>query len=135
MFHLAIRTFLVLSFSICSELWYPQKWQILDDGSNLPIEEWFFLTILIYILILLQNSPRGIIYRLAKCWFLNMPLTFRVLTVIVWFSQRIKKRIDVENQLSDLLFSHEVHNKFLLIYHIIFVCKYEKDSTINWRRT
>jgi hypothetical protein len=52
-----------LSYSVRSELWYPQTGQLLDDGTNLPIKRMvFFLIILIYILILLQNYPTHLIH-------------------------------------------------------------------------
>ena len=76
-----------LSFSVSSELWYLQTWQILDDGSNLPTIRMVFpdysdLYSNFVTKLLHTASP---IDR-AKWWFLLMPLTFRVSTAIAWFS-------------------------------------------------
>jgi len=51
------------SFSVNSELWYPQTRKILDICSNSPITRIVSLTILIYILILPQKQ---IIHEIEK---------------------------------------------------------------------
>ena len=72
MFCLEIRNFHSLSFSVSSQLWYLQTWQILDDGSNLPIIRMVFPDNSdLYSNFVTKYTPSQITYRLCKMMILN----------------------------------------------------------------
>jgi len=84
--------FYSLSFSVSSELWYPQTWQILDDSSNLHIIRMIFPDHSgLYSNFITKLLHTESIMDCSKLWFLIIPLIFKVFSATAWFSQKSLK--------------------------------------------